>query len=335
MIKIGLMNFENYSDSSDALFSLIEEIKLGYQPPEEVVGRGRKPDFSPLSFLLLAVVAVVTKTFSDSELHRFLEKDRQLQLVLGFSRVPHRTQIMRRLKSLVPTAEEQISLFGKQLLADLPTSATTSEVSAVDGRMYQALGPKWHKKHRQEDVIPTGLRNVDRESSWSTSHYRGWVQGYRIVLQTLVFPSPVPLFAVWRKNSTNEAKIALEELDKGRLQVTDVMLGDNTFGKEDFVPEYEKAGGYVLTPKQLPEKNRTWKNDLYDYRRETIELLFQRIIQAFDVKKCPVKGKGKNGAFILASIWTYQICWLNNFKAQKNPADVKEHIENARLRIKL
>jgi len=74
---------------------------------------------------------------------------------------------------------------------------------------------------------------------------------------------------------------------------------------------------------------------LYDYRRESIELLFQRIIQAFDLKKCCVKGKGKNGAFILASIWTYQICWLNNFKAKKNPADVKEHIENARWRLKL
>ncbi len=49
MIKIGLMNFENSSDSSDALFSLIEEIKLGYQPPEEVLKGGRKPDFfSPL-----------------------------------------------------------------------------------------------------------------------------------------------------------------------------------------------------------------------------------------------------------------------------------------------
>ncbi len=109
-------------------------------------------------------------------------------------------------------------------------------------------------------------------------------------------------------NAHNEAKIALEELGKGQLQVTDVMLGDTTFGKEDFVPEYEKAGGFVLTPNQLPEKNRSWKNDLYDYRKETIELLFQRIIQAFDLKKCQVKGKGKNGAFILASIWTYQIC---------------------------
>ena len=90
MIKIGLMNFENSSDSSDALLSLIEEIKLGYQPPEEVLRRGRKPDFSPLSFLLLAVVAVVTKTFSDSELRRFLEKDRELRARLGFSRTPHR-----------------------------------------------------------------------------------------------------------------------------------------------------------------------------------------------------------------------------------------------------
>lgn len=335
MIKLGLMNFENCSDSSDALFSLIEEVKIYYQPPEIVVRRGKKVEFSHLSFLLLAVVAVVTKTFSDSQLHRFLEKDARLSAVLGFPRIPHRTQILRRLKSLVPIAEEQISLFGKQILSQVPTTKTNSEVSAVDGRMYEALGPLWHAKHRQQGVIPVGLRNVDTQSSWSTSNYRGWVQGYRVVLQTLCFPAPVPLFAVWRENSQNEAKIALEELAKGRLQVTDVMLGDTTFGKEDFRPEYEKAGGYLLTPNQLPKHHRSWKNDLYDYRRETIELLFQRIIQAFDLKKCQVKGKGKNGAFILASIWAYQVCWLNNFKAQKNPAIVKEQIENARLRIKL
>ena len=335
MITLGLMNFKNCSDSPDALFSLIEEIKLGYQKPEEIRKRGKKPDFSPLSFLLLAVVAVVTKTFSDSQLHRLLERDGCLRAVLGFSRVPHRTWMMRRIKSLAAVAEEQISLFGKQILDEVPQAANHSEVSAIDGRMYEASGPLWHKRHRQEGVIPTGLRNVDRESSWSTSNYSSWVQGYRLVLQTLVFPSPVPLCAVWRENSSNEAKIALAELEKGRLQVTDVMLGDMSFGKEDFVPEYEKAGGFVLTPNQLPRQNRSWKNDLYDYRRETIELLFQRIIQAFDVKKCPVKGKGKNGAFILASIWTYQICWLNNFKAKKNPAEVKEHIENACWRLKL
>ena len=85
------------------------------------------------------------------------------------------------------------------------------------------------------------------------------------------------------------AKIALQELEKGRLQVTDVMLADTTFGKEDFVLEYERTGGYILTPRQFPEKNRSWKNDLYEYRKETIELLFQRVIQAFDLKECSRK----------------------------------------------
>jgi len=283
----------------------------------------------------LAVVAVVTKTFSDSELHRLLTKDTTLLAVLEFPRVPHRTRILRRLKTLVPIAEEQISLFGKTILGDTGKADNHSQVSATDGRMYQAIGPKWHKKDRQKGVTPFGLRNVDVESSWSKSGYRGWVQGYRILLQTLVFPSPVPLCAVWRENSRNEAKIALEELAKGRLQITDVMLGDETFGKEDFAPEYQKAGGYLLTPRQLPEKNRSWKNDLYEYRKETIELLFQRIIQAFDLKECKVKGETKNGAFVLASVWVYQICWLNNYRKKKNPAEVKEQIENARFRLKL
>jgi hypothetical protein len=329
------MSIENCSDSLDALFSLIEEVKLGYQEPTEAVRRGRKLTFSNLSFLLLAVVAVVTKTFSDSELHRLLSKDPALRETLEFPRVPHRTRILRRLKTLVPIVEEQISLFGKSLLTETAQDESHSSVSATDGRMYEAIGPKWHKKDRLEGVIPVGLRNVDTESSWSKSGYRGWVQGYRIVLQTLVFPSPVPLFAVWRENSRNEAKIALEELDKGRLQVTDVMLADTTFGKEDFVLEYERTGGYVLTPRQFPKQNRSWKNDLYEYRKETIELLFQRLIQAFDLKECKVKGEAKNGAFVLASVWAYQICWLNNYRKKKNPADVKEQIENARFRLKL
>jgi len=227
------MSIENCSGSLDALFSLIEEIKLGYQEPGETRKLGRKLTFSELSFLLLAVVAVVTKTFSDSELHRLLTKDAALLAVLEFPRVPHRTRILRRLKTLVPIAEEQISLFGKTILGETGKDDNHSQVSAADGRMYQAIGPKWHKKDRQNGVIPLGLRNVDTESSWSKSGYRGWVQGYRIVLQTLVFPTPVPLFAVWRENSRNEAKIAVEELGKGRLQVTEVMLGDTSFGKED------------------------------------------------------------------------------------------------------
>ena len=62
------MTIENCSESLDTLLSLIEEIKLGYQEPNNIVKRGRKLIFSHLSFLLLAVVAVVTKTFPSKRL---------------------------------------------------------------------------------------------------------------------------------------------------------------------------------------------------------------------------------------------------------------------------
>jgi hypothetical protein len=49
-------------------------------------------------------VAVVTKTYKDSELRLFLEKDERLRIELGFCRVPHRTTIGERLSSLIEEA---------------------------------------------------------------------------------------------------------------------------------------------------------------------------------------------------------------------------------------
>jgi len=320
--------------NSDALLSLIQQVKENYQEPLPAPPkRGKRRDFSALSFLLLAVVAITTRTFRDSELCKLLEKDGRLRLALDFERLPHRTTIGRRLAGLVPEAEAQIAALGRQVVTEVKPAADQSEVSALDGRMYKAQGPLWHKKDREKGLAPKGLRNVDTESKWSKSGYRGWVQGYRLVLQGLVFPAPAPVFAAWRPNNENEARLAIEALGRGTLQVTDVLLGDETFGGGDFPQLYAQAGGWVLTPKQLPEERRSWKDDLYGYRKQTIELLFQRIIQAAGLKECPVKGAGRNGAFVLASVWLYQVCFLADYRAGKPLAHIKEHLDCARWRI--
>ena len=318
----------------DALLRLVESVKELYQqPPPAPLKPGKKRDFSALSFLLLACVAVTLRTFRDSELHRLLSKDLRLRQALGFCRVPHRTLIGRRMTNLVAEAEQQIALLGQRLITEVKVPAEQSQVSALDGRMYQAQGPKWHKKDRQRGVVPLGLRNVDTDTTWSKSGYRGWVQGFRLLLQGLAFPQPVPVFAIWRRNCDNEAVLAKAALQAGRLAVTDVLLGDESFGKGDFPHLYAEAGGWVLAPQQLPKRRRSWKNDLYGYRKESIELLFQRLIQASDLKGCRVKGEGRNGALVLASVWLYQICYLRNYREGKSLGHIKEHFDDARWRI--
>lgn len=318
----------------DALLRLVESVKELYQePPPAPPKRGKKRDFSALSFLLLATVAVTLRTFRDSELHRLLSKDVRLRQAMGFCRVPHRTLIGRRLSNLVAEAEQQIALLGQQLVTEVKPPVGQSQVSALDGRMYQSDGPKWHKGDRQQGVIPAGLRNVDTETTWSKSGYRGWVQGFRLLLQGLAFPQPVPIFAIWRRNCDNEAILAKAALAAGKLQVTDVLLGDETFGNGDFPQLYAEAGGWVLAPQQLPKQRRSWKDDLYADRKEIIELLFQRLIQASDLKACRVKGEGRNGAFVLASVWLYQVCYLRNYREGKPLGHIKEHLDDARWRI--
>lgn len=318
----------------DALLSLVQRVKENYQePPALPPKRGKKRDFSALSFLLLAAVAVTMRTFRDSELHKLLEKDQRLRQAMDFERIPHRTSIGRRLAGLVCEAEQQIALLGDRIVEEVKPKADQPEVSAVDGRMYKAQGPKWHKSDRQKDLVPMGLRNVDTESKWSKSGYRGWVQGYRLLLQGLAFPEPVPIFAAWHPNNENEANLAIEALEADKLKVTDVLLGDETFGGGLFPYLYEQAGGWVLTSKQLPEERRSWKNDLFAYRKQTIELLFQRILQSAGLKECQVKGEGRNGAFVLANVWLYQVCFLTDFREGKPIACIKDHLDRARWRI--
>jgi hypothetical protein len=55
--------------------------------------RDKKRDFSALSFLSLATVAVTLRTSSNSELHNLSEKDERLRKAIGFEHVPHHTCI--------------------------------------------------------------------------------------------------------------------------------------------------------------------------------------------------------------------------------------------------
>src|SRR5262245_14380349 len=138
----------------DALLSLVQRVKENYlEPPPPPPKRGKKRDFTALSFLLLAAVAVTLRTFGNTELRKLLEKDQRLRQALGFERVPHRTCIRRRLSGLVPEAEQQIALLGQQIVEEVRPEDAHSEGRAIDARLCQAQGPKWHTGDRRNAIV--------------------------------------------------------------------------------------------------------------------------------------------------------------------------------------
>jgi hypothetical protein len=324
---------QHNSHAPDHLLLLVQQVRAHYTEPWLESKPGRPRTYSGLSFLLLAVVAVTLRTFKGLELRRLLEKDARLRRELGFARVPHRRTLERRLAALQPEAEAQVAELGRCISERVKPPDDLPVAASVDGRMYEALGPKWHQKQRKAAIIPRRLRNVDDQSAWSKSGYRGWVQGYRLVMQCLVWPVPIPLFATWQPNNRGEGKVFAEALKKEQIAIAPVLLGDESFGTPDLVAAYGTHGGWLLTPKQLPKRYKTFKHDVYSWRKQTIELLFQRVMQAFDLRSCPTKSLRRNGAFIITAVWLYQvICW-DNYQQGKPIAEVKERIDLARWRI--
>jgi hypothetical protein len=152
-------------------------------------------------------------------------------------------------------------------------------------------------------------------------------------LHSLVFPTPGPLFARWCPNSVGENTVLAQALAAEQLPLTELLLGDSTFGGADLVATSAQYGGWLLTPQQLPTNPDSWKHALYAYRRETIELLFQRLIQACDLKACPSKGLARTGPFVIASVGLYQVLFLDNHRHHRPVAHIKEIIDEGRWRI--
>jgi len=51
-------------------------------------------------------------------------------------------------------------------------------VISADKMMNKAKGPVWHKKQKEQGIIPEGLRGIDKEATWYKSNADGWVYGH-------------------------------------------------------------------------------------------------------------------------------------------------------------
>jgi hypothetical protein len=115
-------------------------------------------------------------------------------------------------------------------------------VISADKMMMRARRPVWHRKHRQQGIIPAGLTGLDPEATWSYSKSDGWVYGHGTFC-TLECGSCMLGAFKWMRNSAHEAKRMWRETGKLQGLITPVLL-DSKADDKDWFREWCRQRGY-------------------------------------------------------------------------------------------
>ena len=208
--------------------------------------------------------------------------------------------------------------------------------------MFEAQGPLWHKKDRKKGVVPANLRNVDTDSQWGYSEYRGWVQGYAIHLLCSATPGfvHVPLDACATTANVSENGV-FEPMIEHLHPDTKYIVADSGYddGKLADKCELRKNDKYITrrlvvpmekrkhtAPKRLPNIRffRSMRGQrLFRLRKTTVEPMFDILKSLFNLEPVWMKGKRNVQPLLLLSVLVYQLLLLFNFVNGRPVSHVK------------
>ncbi len=203
--------------------------------------------------------------------------------------------------------------------------------------MNRAKGPVWHKKQKDKGIVPDGLRGLDKEATWCTSHADGWIYGHGSFSLTS-HRYPVLGCFMWMPNSGNEAKRMWYET--GNLK-----------GCADYVPMDSKADSYPLyrefkrqrqmtlvTSSRLKEnksKNRILMHQslkapklkqIYKERSYRVEPMQGLVKDIFELDDCWMRGNAGNRWIFAAMGLTIQMHQLDAFNEKRSTWKIKTEV---------
>lgn len=255
---------------------------------------------------------------------RWLVAHAEMLPLLRFDKVPHRTTLSRRYKRLYPSLQEFVA-FTAEFAKDLD-EAFSNQHLVEDKSLFQAKGPVWHQKDRKAGHIPSGLRGLDTEASWSKSAYRGWVYGYGLHLtcNEAAFPQLVAVETASISESAvleHKAEAILERL------CPQTLTADNAYAKALRIRSWARQGVALITPAlkwvkgryaeayhrfiKEPENQQHLKK-----RRTSVEPLFDLVAQSAGIrvqpKSLPVQRLGDVRSCLALATLSVQLAMVVN-----------------------
>lgn len=305
------------------LVRLIDQIPAPSRPQKR--GRGCPKTYPDRLIVKALVVMVIRRIYSAYGLLAFLDQQtaltRELRPLLSLpdGRFASRRTWERRLAALPDTLPGLIGRLGRHLVLLLQPWLETGRAAALDSTPLRANGGVWHKKHREQGIVPHS--SIDTEAHWSKSGYHGWWYGWKLHFACAVTAFWLPLAAELTVANTYDAHVAPALIRQLPAEVRYV-LGDRHYNDEahqvhtacrlsDRFLVTTKAGSYPHTDPGSPVRRV-----LHQLRSKAIEPFngcFKHLFQWHG--QVPVKGLQRVRLFVLGAVFVYQLLLLYQFQA--------------------
>ncbi len=161
-----------------SLIMLVDCIPI--PPPPQKRSRGRPKFYQDRLFLKALIIMILRNLHKVHELLSVLQQPtpemKELRSLLTHDgRFPSRRTWERRLKAIPETLPAQIACLGKHLVCLIQPWADTGRAAAIDSTVLRAKGGVWHKKHREQGIVPH--TSIDTEAHWTKSGWHGCMAG--------------------------------------------------------------------------------------------------------------------------------------------------------------
>lgn len=303
------------------LVVLVKLIDLIPVPPTGLAKRGRPTTYPETLFLKALVIMIVKHLHKIHELLSVLNEPtfemQQLRRLLSENgRYPARRTWERRLKSLPASLPGQIGCFGRYLVELIAPWATSGRAVAVDSTILRSNGGVWHKKDREQSLVPHS--SIDTEAHWTKSGWHGWVYGWKLHIACVVASVWIPLSAQLRPANEADNEVAPALIDELPADARFV-LGDLHYNAPNVRTVCEQTGRLLVTT-QYGSYPHTGpgveiRRIFHKLRSLAIENFNEHFKGIFDGHgQVPTKGLLNTQRFALGAIFVYQLALLYRFQ---------------------
>ena len=203
--------------------------------------------------------------------------------------------------------------------------------------MTRAKGPVWHKKQKEQNIIPKGLSGIDKEATWSFSKADRWIYGHG-TFSMVSHRIPVLGCFIWMPNSSNEAKRLW--MESGRYtDRLDTVVMDSKADDYDLFREFQKQRHMTLLTRCRKNMNKTPERrrmiavmkqrkhkKLLKERKYTVEPMQGLVKNIFDLDRCWMRGNKNNRWLFAAMGLAIQMHQLHAYRNKRSTWSIKSEV---------